>query len=172
VLNPSLTNIKEAFHYFFELLCDENFVKTHGESKLWLGEKGFLVPLRFFIAARFWDTYPEDRGWQNELLGSRVDFLIGNIAVEVASSTMNGNRERITAKYNHDELRKFALSTAGTNLLVLYDLSGNQSMSDESLNSYRSSWLDIAESPARLNLLYCYQIDDVTQPPEFKSFQI
>lgn len=131
----TIATVKTAFTLFFEHARDPVFSKTHA-LHTW-NERDLLVPLRMFLLGYFKTLIPEETV---DLPGTstgtgRIDFLVGDIAVEVAVRHAGGARAKVLQRENAPEVKKLS-RYPGPSVLVLLDFSSDR-VPDEELDGYR-----------------------------------
>ncbi|MHB0721334.1 hypothetical protein ACX4M5_00300 [Roseomonas mucosa] len=124
-MGVGIGNTVEGFKLFYDYLWDREFRKTIHLHKF--SEREMLPLLRTFLLGYFsWRLQAEVR---SSLPGSltkhgRIDFVIGDVAVEFAVRRSGKSADCIGPKTNQSEVRKL-LKHDGHALLVLFDLSRN-----------------------------------------------
>lgn len=121
-MSISIKSIREAFGLLFESIHDRDFRKTIPLHQ-W-SEKELLPLVRTFLLGRFGHCFPETsvRLPHCSSTQGRVDFLIGNIAVEFAVRRPGDQKAPLSTRVNRDEMIKLMLHD-GPGLLVLFDFS-------------------------------------------------
>lgn len=118
----TIKQVRSAFGLLYESILDREFRKTL-DLNHW-SESELLPLVRTFLLGWFGHCYPEvsvrlaggSSGW------GRVDFLIGDVAVEFAVRRPGDRRGPLSAKVNTTEMIKLMMYD-GPALLVLFDFS-------------------------------------------------
>ncbi|GCE80637.1 hypothetical protein [Komagataeibacter oboediens] len=118
----SIKAVREAFGLLYQSIHDSDFRKTL-DLNHW-NEKELLPLVRTFLLGYFGHCYPEVcvRLPTCGTKQGRVDFMIGNIAVEFAVRRPHDHKAPLSARVNRDEMIKLMLYD-GPALLVLFDFS-------------------------------------------------
>lgn len=113
-----------------QLFRDKSISKTMQMSHM--NEKKLLPYLRFYLAGKYGKSLSVEIPCKYKIkkrtivheYDGRIDFKIGNVAVEIAVRTTNGNPTTLVTSSNEDELIKLMLyKNASTRLLILIDFS-------------------------------------------------
>ena len=131
----TLKEITEAFALFYEGVHRREFRKTLELTKF--SERQFHPLIRSFLLGYFGNVSPEVA---SELPGSktrygRIDYVIDEVAVELAVRRPNHSRATLSQVTNATEAKKL-LKWDGRALLVLYDFSRDP-FSEKELEAYR-----------------------------------
>lgn len=135
ILGTTITEVVDAFWYFFDSLHRREFRKTLPLTNM--RERDLLPLVRTYLLGYFDDISPEAR---SKLPGSlsgngSIDFMIGNVAVEFAVRRPTDNKRQLSHVTNSTEIKKL-LKHDGLAVLVLYDFSKSP-YDDEDLERYR-----------------------------------
>lgn len=114
--------VRKAFGLLYESILDRNFRKTLDLNKWSESELSPLV--RTFLLGYFGHWYPEEwvRLPSAPSEWGRIDFQIGDVAVEFAVRRPGDRKGPLSAKVNQTEMIKL-LTYDGPALLVLFDFS-------------------------------------------------
>ncbi|MES3084790.1 hypothetical protein [Sphingomonas faeni] len=114
--------VRKAFGLLYESILDRNFRKTLDLNK-W-SESELLPLVRTFLLGYFKHCYPEEwvRLPSAPSKWGRIDFQIGDVAVEFAVRRPRDRKGPLSAKVNQTEMIKL-LMYDGPALLVLFDFS-------------------------------------------------
>ncbi len=127
---PSIKDIQHSVEDFLEICHARQFAKTYNFKNY--SEKELLPLLRFFFAGRFGRVvipecpahYAELKRKRTHYCDGRLDFLIGNVAVEVAVRPKYSSGSEMTAAKNYSEANKLSLfRNAKKRVLILMDFS-------------------------------------------------
>jgi hypothetical protein len=111
----TIEEVIEAFHLLYNGIHDKEFRKTRPFNH-W-NEHDLLPIARSFLLGYFGHVAPE---FQVKL--GRVDFLIGNVAVEFAVRRPGDHKGPLSDKVNSSEIKKLMMYD-GPSVLVLFDFS-------------------------------------------------
>lgn len=134
----TILEIEEAFELLFESFINKDFSKS-----LYLdhwGEKDLLPLIRTFLLGYFGESLIPEA--ESELPGSlsgygRIDFLLGNTAIEFAVRTPECHKSKLKCNINQTEVKKL-LKHDGPSVLVLFDFS-DCPLSKNELQQYRET---------------------------------
>lgn len=117
----SILRIENAFQLLYSKAYDRDFVKTKKLSE-W-GEAKLLPVVRTFLLGYFGHSVEPE--FKVKLHGSvsgsgRIDFKIGDIAVEFAVRNKGKSKSQLSASVNASEVIKL-LKYNGRSVLILYD---------------------------------------------------
>jgi hypothetical protein len=129
----TVKQIQQSFELFYENALDEEFCKTMMLSH-W-SERDLLLCIRTFLLGWYGQVSPEYGSKKGSDWG-RLDFLIGNVAIEVAVQAENSVGSKLTAQQNKTECWKL-MQHKGPGALVLLDFSKVRSLSPAQLDAYR-----------------------------------
>lgn len=136
-MTVSIRDVVESFEYLFDSFHDKEFMKTR--SVTGMNEKELLLPVRLYLLGCFGeDVHPE---YETELPGhgatgwGRIDFKIGDVAVEFAVRSETATKGSISPSIQTTEMKKL-MKYDGKALLVLFDFSDSP-YSEEELNDFR-----------------------------------
>ena len=135
-MSVTLTQVVEAFDLLFYSLNQRDFKKTMGFEH-W-SEQELLPIVRAFLLGYFGESIvPEAKAKLPGALSGygRVDFVIGNVAIEFAVRRASEGKTPLSKRVNEDEVKKL-LKHEGLALLVLFDFSG-KSLSEDDLEVFR-----------------------------------
>jgi hypothetical protein len=152
----SLLDISEACEDFFQYSTDKKFMKSYRVDQV--GEKAGILPaLKWFLAARFKVVKPE--GAANNSSKERIDFIVDNVAVEVAVRRNGKSKSALKKRVNASEIKKL-IRWKGLAVLVLFDFDSNP-LNEDDLEDFRDypslSKKNDTETP--FNILY-YCVED------------
>ena len=122
-MSVSVSEVVNSFSCLYASLWRKEFTKTLRPGEY--SERELLPLLRFYLLGRFGDkVLPEVRGiLPGTLRGSgRLDFLIGDVAVEFAVRRQNDRACTLRPEYQATEVKKL-LKYDGKAVLILFDLS-------------------------------------------------
>lgn len=132
----TVSEVVAAFTLFFEAVNSKKFSKT---LKLHECNERELLPLvRTFLLGYFGESLvPEAKVvLPGSLSGNgRIDFLIGNVAVELAVRSRNAAKSTVSATVNSSEVKKL-MKHDGLAVLVLLDFSKTP-YSEEAIEAFR-----------------------------------
>jgi len=135
-MQASIKSIEESFSLLFANIISSEFSKTlHLES--W-NEKKLLPLIRTFLLGYYGKVMPE-KTVKNPIADKkrgRIDFLIGNTAVELAVRAKGKSKYKITARTNRYEIAKL-LKHRGRAVLILFDFT-KEPLSEEDLQQFRN----------------------------------
>lgn len=126
----TVTGVTDAFELLFDALLNRSFSKT---LRLHEWSEQELLPLvRTFLLGYFGESIIPEA--QAVLPGSlsgygRLDFLIGNVAVEFAVRRPNARASSLSSYVNSGEVKKL-MKHDGLAVLVLFDFSGSPYQED------------------------------------------
>jgi hypothetical protein len=119
-MSISIKKIGDECEFFFSKSNDRRFLKTWRIAD-WGERDGILPALKWYLAGCFGNAvYPEENVSKDNL--SRVDFLIGDVAVEVAVRTSKSKKYPLSNSANASEIKKL-VKYNGPSLLILFDYS-------------------------------------------------
>lgn len=122
-MSVSVSEVVNSFSYLYSSLWRKEFTKTLRPGEY--SERELLPLLRFYLLGRFGDKVsPEVRAiLPGALRGSgRLDFMIGDVAVEFAVRRRNDRACSLRPEYQTTEVKKL-LKYDGKGVLILFDLS-------------------------------------------------
>jgi hypothetical protein len=133
----SIKGLEEELKYLFDKCLDQEFCRSY-KCHTW-NERDLLPLIRFYLAGVYGDdVIPEY--WVRHALAEygegRVDFLVGETAVEIAVQPAQGHPNRLSRPVNEDECGKL-MQHDGPAALALFDFSRVRSLKPEQLQSYR-----------------------------------
>ena len=162
----TVTNIVDAFGLLYDALRDRSFSKT---LRLHERSESELLPLvRTFLLGYFGESIvPEAR---TVLPGSlsgygRLDFLIGNVAVELAVRRPSASASSLSSYVNSGEVKKL-MKHNGLAVLVLFDFSDTP-YDEEGIESFRD-WPSLGRgnhTKSAFNVAYYY----ISSRPPFET---
>lgn len=134
-MQVSINNIKETFLHLYENIHDREFAKSLGFST-WM-ERDLLPLIRFYLLGRYGSVSPEVTATLTKAPSGqgRIDFVVGNTAIELAVRTPNCSPAKLLTALNENEIIKL-MKYDGPSVLVLYDFS-DCPLSDAQLKQYR-----------------------------------
>ena len=147
----------EAFELLFASLRSRKFSKTLALHEY--SERELLPLVRTFLLGYFGESLvPEDSAkLPGSLSGNgRVDFMIGNLAVELAVRTPGAAKSTVSPTVNSSEVKKL-MKHDGMALLVLFDFSKSP-YSEESIERFRE-WPSLGKGnhkKSAFNVAYFY----------------
>jgi hypothetical protein len=120
----SISQVRTAFQLLYDSIHNREFRKTL-RLNYW-SERELLPAVRTFLLGYFGHCYPEvevrlagsSTGW------GRVDFLIGDVAVEFAVRRPEDGKTPLSHRTSSTEIKKL-MQYSGPALYVLYDFSAN-----------------------------------------------
>lgn len=133
----SVREVSEAFHVFYEGLRDPNFTKSLRLNE-WT-ERDLLPLVRTFllgwfgrgrIAPEIMSTLPGKATGKG-----RLDFVIDDIAVELAVRCKGAARSNLSAAVNSDEIKKL-MKYHGRAVLILLDFTDDP-LDDKAIQKFR-----------------------------------
>lgn len=130
-----VSDIQESFLHLYENIRDPDFAKTHGFSS-WM-ERQLLPLVRFYLLGRYGSVSPEVTARLVRAAGGsgRVDFVVGNTAIELAVRSPTCLASKLLPSVNETEILKL-MTYDGPSVLILYDFS-EYPLSDAQLQQYR-----------------------------------
>lgn len=131
----TIKQVRDAFELLYESIHDRGFRKTLRLNE-W-SEKELLPLVRSFLLGYFGHCYPEvsvrlqsaPSGW------GRIDFQIGDVAVEFAVRRPLDRKGPLSSKVNTTEMIKLMMYD-GPGVLVLFDFSMHP-FDDEDIERFR-----------------------------------
>ena len=123
VMQVTVNEVVEAFDLLFNSLIDKKFTKTLRLNE-W-GEQELLPLVRTYLLGYFGDSIvPEAK---SKLPGTLtgygfIDFVIDNIAIELAVRKPTASKSNVSATVNTTEIKKL-MKHDGLAVLVLFDFS-------------------------------------------------
>ena len=134
---PTVNEISDCFELMFKAFHSKEFCKTH---KLNHWRESQLLPLiRVGLLCYFEkQALPEievSTPW-TQSKKSRIDFRVGNVAIEFAVRNPGKSYTNVSASTNTTEIKKLMKWTEGKSVLVLFDFSDSPFDMDE-LQWYR-----------------------------------
>jgi hypothetical protein len=131
-----IKSVRGAFGLLYQSILDRDFRKTLDLNR-W-SESELLPLVRTFLLGYFGHCYPEvsvrlagaPSGW------GRVDFLLGNVAVELAVRRPRDRKGPLSAQVNNSEMIKLMMYD-GPSLLVLFDFS-HHPFNQEDIQRFRN----------------------------------
>ena len=156
-MSISVAKIQNAFDYLFKSLHNPAFAKSFGFQH-W-NERELLPLVRAYLLGCF-RQHMEPECWR-DLPGSPsgwgvLDFIIGDIAVELAVRPRDKAKARVSRLQNKNEVRKL-MKHKGRGLLVLFDFS-SAPLTEEEVNSFRENLPRLGKghrrSPFQLSYFY------------------
>ena len=169
----SIAEVSRAFHVFHEGLRDPAFCKSL-ELNSWT-ERDLLPLARTFllgwfghgrVAPEVMSSLPGKRTGRG-----RVDFVISNIAVELAVRSSKGPRSNLSAAVNADEIKKL-MKWDGPAVLVLLDLTQDP-LQDSAIHKFRD-WPSLGQGNHKkspFNVSYHFWEENEGRPAH-KTFRI
>lgn len=134
-MSITIAKVREAFNLLYESIHDRQFRKTLRINE-W-SEKELLPLVRTFLLGYFGHCYPEvsvrlqssASGW------GRIDFQIGDVAVEFAVRRPLDRKGPLSSKVNTTEAIKLMMYD-GPAILILFDFSMHP-FSDDDIERFR-----------------------------------
>lgn len=165
-MQVSVKSLKESFANLYKSILNKDFCKSQGYCE-WT-ERHLLPLVRFYLLGRYQSVTPEytcSSAVAQERKG-RIDFIVGNTAVEFAVRTPSCPPQRVKSNLNRSEVIKL-MQYPGPSVLVLFDFSANP-LSRYDLEEYRSlpsmgrgNWF---KSPFSI-LYYCRDCEGIRCEP-------
>ncbi|MBF0383902.1 MAG: hypothetical protein HQL69_23040 [Magnetococcales bacterium] len=130
----TIKQVGEAFHHLFSHLTTPEFRKSNNFASL--NEQEMLLLVRFFLLGRFSDVRAEHLSdyWPNK----RIDFMVGDVAVEMAVRPYDKGQHRLNQSINTSEINKL-VKYDGPSALVLLDFSEDPLTKAELEAEYRKT---------------------------------
>ncbi len=153
----TITNIVEAFELLFTSLRSKSFSNTLRLHEY--NEKELSPLVRTFLLGYFGKSMRAETkaSLPGSLSGSgRVDFMIGNVAVELAVRRPDDARAVLSSRVNHTEVKKL-LKHQGLGVLILFDFSKSP-YSESAIEAFRS-WPSLGKGnhkTSAFNVAYFY----------------
>jgi len=157
----TINQIKKAFFSLYKGIVNERFSKQNWFS--YRTEQKLLPCIRFFLLGYFENTFEPEASAFNPYSNTgkgRFDFLIGDVAVEIAVRTPYCSSKKIEKCYNEDEIAKLS-KYSGPSALVLFDFS-DDGLTDAALNEYTLLSLGKGVKRNSYSLLYYFKDNEVT----------
>lgn len=134
-MGTGVGNVVEAFEFLYGKLLDRDFAKSAGFENY--RESDLLHIVRAYLLGYFWKVDPE---LSSSLPGcsskvGRIDFCVGDVAIELAVRARGGHKSALCAPANRTEVKKL-LRWEGQGVLILFDF-GAPPLSETDLNKYR-----------------------------------
>lgn len=157
-MSITVTQAIVAFELLFSSLHRNEFKKTLRLNEM--GEQELLPLVRTFLLGYFGESLiPEAK---TKLPGSLTgtgyfDFLIGNVAVELAVRKPDASKSNLSASVNSSEIKKL-LKHDGLALLVLFDFSKTP-YTEEQIEKFRD-WSSLGRGNHKIsafNVAYYYR---------------
>ena len=122
-MTPRVKEVVRAFELLFESIRSQKFSKTLALHEY--SERELLPLVRTFLLGYFGKSLIAEAS--SKLPGSRsgngrVDFLIGNLAVELAVRTPGDSKSAVSSAANSSEVKKL-MKHNGMAILILFDFS-------------------------------------------------
>lgn len=156
-MSITVTEVIEAFDLLFSSMRNKEFSKTLRLHEF--SERELLPLARTFLLGYFGESLvPEAK---SKLPGSlsgfgRIDFLIDNVAVELAVRRRDAAKSTVSATVNSSEVKKL-MKHDGRAVLVLYDFSKSP-YTEEQIESFRE-WPSLGKgnhNKSPFNVAYFY----------------
>jgi hypothetical protein len=125
--------IEDAFSEIFSAIHTRDFSKSrrlHTKN-----ERSLLLPIRFYLLGKFGDVSPESTAKMPLGKQGRVDFILGETAIELAVKLADDPKHKLlrgSPNGNSSEIHKL-VKHAGRSILVLFDFSKSRSLADDEL---------------------------------------
>ena len=132
--HPSIRVINDALLDFFELQCRLKNFRSSNERQ--------LAPFLFvFLCGRFGpnQVFKEEKVQDNRRNsgGGRIDFRVGDTAIELAVRSETGKSKNLGCKENQSEIGKL-LGFRRKAILVLFDFNAVPCLDRSALNLFRN----------------------------------
>jgi hypothetical protein len=156
-MKVTVKELNKAFETFYFALNNPKFTKSLKLNQ-W-NERKLLPLVRTFLLGWFGDVVPEDiASLPGGLTGKgRIDFVVGNVAVELAVRKLGGERSYLSRSVNSNEAKKL-MKHNGLALLVLLDFT-NDPLDNDALEKFRD-WPSLGQgnhTKSSFNLSYFYK---------------
>jgi hypothetical protein len=123
------SQIQEAFEEIFEAIHTRDFSKSrrlHTKN-----ERALLLPIRFYLLGKFGDVMPEETARMPLGRQGRFDFMLGNVAIELAVKLADDPKQKLLSgkngSGNSSEIHKL-IKHSGRSILVLFDFSKKKAL--------------------------------------------
>lgn len=155
---------EQVIDAFFRLYCayhNKRFTKTLNFTQK--TEQELLPAIRHYLLGYFDQLEPESPVQVTANYQGRFDFLIGNVAVELALRSARKGGNNLKAEHNVNEVRKL-IRHPEHSLMVLFDFKGHRTDEEviETLKEYRNIPSLGRGNPHRypFTVAYFYQAED------------
>lgn len=156
----TIDQIAEATKEFYDLTVTPTFSKSLKLNKV--GERRLLPLYGAFLFGKFGRVDREVRAKLGKSANARIDFQVGNTAIELAVRKPRAPKSGLSKSVNRDEIEKL-LRHNGLSALVLLDYSRSPFTSEE-LENFRN-WPSLGKGNHNLtpfNVIYCYRSEGHT----------
>lgn len=163
----TIKEVTVAFDLLYKSLLKKDFSKS-AKLHLW-GESDLLLLVRAFLLGYFGHSVtPEAKAkLPGSLSGNgRIDFVIGDVAVEFAVRRPDQRKATLSAVTNSSEVKKL-MKFNGKALLVLFDFS-KAPFAEEDIKRYRQ-WPSLGKGPHRkspFNVAYFHRGSGKSASPQ------
>jgi hypothetical protein len=151
----TINKLDEAIRVFIVSLGRKEFKKSTDYVRD--GERGLLPFVKFFLLGRFGSTVNPEAKINCRAAAfarKRVDFLVKNIALEIAVRKPDGPKSNLSTYVNAQEVKKL-VKHRGLSVLVLFDFA-RRPYQEEELESFRT-WPSLGkgnQQTSSFNVLY------------------
>ena len=121
--------VEDAFEKIFNAIHSRDFSKArrlHTKN-----ERSLLLPIRFYLLGAFGNVNPEAVAQMPLGRQGRVDFKLGNTAIELAVKLADDPKSKLLGQ-NRPEMYKL-IKHRGRSILVLFDFSKTRSLCDDDI---------------------------------------
>ena len=134
----TVSQVIDAFDLLYKSLHDKEFRKSLRMHEM--SERELLPLVRTFLLGYFGESLVAEPSavLPGSLSGNgRIDFMIGNVAVEFALRRPEHVKRELCAGANETEVKKL-LKHKGPAVMILFDMARDSHLTDEDLNGYRA----------------------------------